>query len=133
MSRNKPKSKINGWFDTELCSLQKEKRTTYLRFLRKNNPESQLAYHKIKNHYERLIKTKKSQYFQKLLASCQNDLKRTWSVINDIIGKKTSTSPNCLKHNGKLLTDPGAYLGWGGNCAMAPPFGSPRLQNYIEK
>ena len=104
--RNKLISKINGWFDTELCSLQKEKRTAYLRFLRNNNPESQLAYHKIRNHYERVIKTKKSQYFQKLLASCQNDLKQTWSVINDIIDKKTSTSPNCLKHNDKLLTDP---------------------------
>ena len=104
--RNNPKSKINGWFDTELCSLQKEKWTAYLRFLRNNNPESQLAYHKIRNHYERVIETKKSQYFQKLFSSCQNDLKRTWSVINDIIGKKTSTSPNCLKHNDKLITDP---------------------------
>ena len=45
---NKPKFKINGWFDTELCSLQKEKRTAYLRFLHNKNPESQLAYHKIK-------------------------------------------------------------------------------------
>ena len=85
--------------------MQKEKRTAYLRFLRNNNPESQLEYHKIRNHYERVIKTKKSQYFQKLLASCQNDLKRFWSVINDIIGKKTSTLPNYLKHNDKLLTD----------------------------
>ena len=24
VTRNKPKSKINGWFDTELCSLQKK-------------------------------------------------------------------------------------------------------------
>ena len=106
VTRNKPKSKINGWFDIELCSLQKEKRTAYLQFLRDDNPESQLAYHKIRKHYERVIKTKNSQYLQKLLASCQNDLKRTWSVINDIIGKKTSTSPNCLKHKDKLLTDP---------------------------
>ena len=86
--------------------MQKEKRTAYLRFLRNNKPESKLAYHKIKNHYERVITKKKSQYFQNLPASCQNDLKRTWSVINDIIGKKTSTSPNCLKHNDQLLTDP---------------------------
>ena len=106
VTRNKPKSKINSWLDTELCLLQKEKRTAYLQFLCNNNPESQSAYHKIRNHYETVIKTKKSQqYFQKLLASCQNDLKRTWSVINDILGKKTSTLPNCLKHNDKLLTD----------------------------
>ena len=80
VTRNKPKFKINGWFDIELCSLQKEKRTAYLRFLRNNNPESQLAYHKIRTHYERVIKTKKSQYFQKLFASCQNDLKRKLGV-----------------------------------------------------
>ena len=49
---------------------------------------------------------KKSQYFQKLLASGQNDLKQTWSVTNDIVDKKNSTLPNCLKHNDKLLTDP---------------------------
>ena len=53
----------------------------------------------------RVIKTKKSQYFQKRLASCRNDLKQTWSVINGIIGKKSSISPNCIKGDDKLLTD----------------------------
>ena len=30
------------------------------------------------------------------------------------------------------LSPPGAYLG-GSHCAMAPPFGSPGLQNCVEK
>ena len=103
--RMKPKSRICGWFDAELRSLQKEKRTAYVRSLRKNNLESQLAYHRIRNHYDRVIKTKKSQYFQKHLASCRNDLKQTCSVINSVIGKKSSISPNCIKGNDRLLTD----------------------------
>ena len=86
ITRMKPKSRICGWFEAELRSLQKEKRTAYVRSSRKNNLESQLAYHRIRNHYERLIKTKKSQCFQKRLASCRNELKQTWSVINGIIG-----------------------------------------------
>ena len=105
ITRVKPKSKINGWFDAELSSLQKAKRTAYLRFLRTNDPESQMSYHKIRNHYERVIKTKKSQYFEKRLASCRNDLKHTWYIINDIIGRKISISPNCIKSNDRLLTD----------------------------
>ena len=106
ISRTILKSKINGWFDAELGSLQKAKRRAYLRFLRNKDSESQLAYHKIRNHYERVIKTKKSHYYQKRLDSSRNDLKRTWGVINDIIGKKISISPNCVKTNDKLLTDP---------------------------
>ena len=65
-----------------------------------------MAYHKITNHYERVIKTKKSHYYQKRLDSSRNDLKRTWGVINDIMGKKISLSPNCVKTNDKLLTHP---------------------------
>ena len=54
---------------------------------------------------KRVIKTKKSQYFQKRFASCRNDLKQKWSVINGITGKKSSISPNCIKGDDKLLTD----------------------------
>ena len=100
-----PWSRVCGWFDAELRSLQKEKRIAYVRSLRKNDLESQLAYHRIRNHYDRIIKTKKSQYFQKRLASSRNDLKQTWSVINGIIGKKSSISPNCIKGDDKLLTN----------------------------
>ena len=77
MTRMKPKSRICGWFDAELRSLQKEKKTAYVRSLRKNDLESQLAYHRIRNHYAKVITTKKSQYFQKRLASRRNDLKQT--------------------------------------------------------
>ena len=60
-----PNSKINGWFDAKLRSLQKDKRASYLRSLRKSDVESKMAYRKIKNHYERVFKTKKTTVFQK--------------------------------------------------------------------
>jgi len=42
----------------ELRELQKAKRSAYHRFVWKQNAEGKTSYSKIKNHYERVIKTK---------------------------------------------------------------------------
>ena len=47
ITRMKLKSRICGWVDAELHSLQKEKQTVYGRSLCKHDLESQLAYHRI--------------------------------------------------------------------------------------
>ena len=73
-----PNSKINGWFDSELRSLQKDKRVSYLRLLRKSDVQSKIAHRKIKNHHERVIKTKKCHFFKKRLDTCRSNLKHTW-------------------------------------------------------
>ena len=73
--KNVAKSKSNPWFDNELRLLQKLKRKAYYKHLRKSNADSKSNYSTIKNHNERVIKTKKANYYKKLLQSYGNDVK----------------------------------------------------------
>ena len=59
--QNVTKSKSNPWFDNELRLLQELKRKAHYKYLRKSNTDSKLEYSRIKNHYEREIKTKKAK------------------------------------------------------------------------
>ena len=99
----KPKS--NPWFDNELRLLQKLKCKAYYKHLQKSIADSKLEYSRIKNHYERVIKTKRANYCKKLLLSYRNDVKVLWKTINEIIGRYEMTSlPNCIEVNDAKLT-----------------------------
>ena len=58
------KTVSNMWFDGELRRLKKLKRKAYFKILKKSNVFSKTEYNKIKNHYERVIKTKKAKYYK---------------------------------------------------------------------
>ena len=104
--KNVAKSKSNPWFDNELRLLQKLKRKAYYKHLRKSNADSKSKYSTIKNHYERVIKTKKANYYKKLLQSYLNDVEMVWKTINEIIGRsKMTSSPNWIEVDDAKLTN----------------------------
>ena len=52
-----------------------------------------------------MIKTKKANYYKKLLLSYRNDVNLLWKTINEIIGRsKMTNSPNCIKVDDAKLT-----------------------------
>ena len=74
--------------------------------LRKSNADSELEYSRIRNHHEPVIKTKKANYYKKLLLSYRNDVKLLWKTINKIIGRsKMTNSPNCVEDDDAKLTN----------------------------
>ena len=104
--KNVAKSKSIPWFDNELRLLQKLKRKAYYKHLRKSNADSKSKYSTIKNHYERVIKTKKANYYKKLLQSYRNDVKMVSKTINEIISRsKMTSSPNCIEVDDAKLTN----------------------------
>ena len=99
-------AKSNPWFDNELQLLQKLKRKAYYKHLGKTNADSKSKYSTIKNHYERVIKTKKANYYKKLLQSYRNDIKMVRKTINEIIGRsKMTSSPKCIEIDDAKLTN----------------------------
>ena len=90
---SKKRSKLKSWFDAELRQLHKTKRSAYYRYLSvsvlsvpaEKNKETKTTYNKIKNHYGRVIRTKKFLFYETLLDSVQNNLKETWRTIYEII------------------------------------------------
>ena len=102
---SKKRSKLKSWFDAELRQLHKTKRSAYYRYLRKKNKETKTTYNKIKNHYERVIRTKKSFFYKTHLDSVRNNLKETWRTIYEIIGQQKPCPISSINHDYKTYTD----------------------------
>lgn len=105
----KTKAKTNPWFDNELRNLQKIKRKSYFKYLRHKTDSSKTAYNRIRNHYERKIKAKKSYFYKTLLDLNQNNMRAVWKILNTLIGKPVDTPLSCIKNpcnSQQLLTEP---------------------------
>ena len=55
--------------------------------------------------YDRMKKTKKQNYIKLMLEQNRNNLRATWGIINQPIGKKKKNTTNSDIMNGALLTD----------------------------
>ena len=63
-------------------------------FLKKRNPKIEQQYKNYRNLFEKIKKkAKKIYYFNKLL-KCTGDIKKTWNVMKDIIGKSKANWTN---------------------------------------
>ena len=99
------KTVSNMCFDGEFRRLMKLKQKAYFKFLKKSNVFSKNEYNKIKNHYERVIKTKKAKYYKQQLEKYQTDARKLWNTINKIVGKSCYKPPNCVEVNNTIVSD----------------------------
>ena len=99
------KTVSNMWFDGELRRLKKLKRKAYFKFLKKSVVFSKTEYNKIKNHYERVIRTKKAKYYKQELEKYQTDARSLCNTINKIVGKSCYKPLNCVEVNNTIVCD----------------------------
>ena len=69
------------------------------------NKETKTTYNKIKNHYERVIRTQKSFFHKTHLDSVRNNLKETWRTIYEIIEQQKPFPISSIIHDHKTYTD----------------------------
>ena len=50
-----------------------------------------MKYKRYRNKFDNLKRVAKKQYFQHQLGNAKNNMKQTWSIINQLIGKTTQT------------------------------------------
>ena len=63
-------------------------------------------YQKIRNFYFHLINNKKKTFIQNKLKSHTNDIKKTWQVLNNLMGRNLfKLQTTSLLHKNKTLTD----------------------------
>ena len=93
------------WFDGKLRRLKKLKRKVYFKFLKKSDVFSKAEYNKIKNDYERVIKTKKDNNSKQQLKKYRPDAKSLWNIINKIVGKSCYKYPNYVEVNNTIVFD----------------------------
>ena len=62
-------------------------------------------YNKIRNKYDRMIKTKKQLHIKIKLDQHRCNLRETWKIINNLLGKKKQQHNSAIRLNGSVKTD----------------------------
>lgn len=81
MHKNKP------WINQEMIKLIKIKNKLYQIYIKKQTDESERKYKEKKKYVNKLITDAKNTYYKHKLEIYNSNMKRKWSIINDIMGK----------------------------------------------
>ena len=85
---SKPHRSSKPWFSNGLFTSCKRKNSLYKQFQLNPTALNKLRYNKYRNKYNFLIKLARKKFFHDKLLSVSSDLRKTWSVIKQIISKK---------------------------------------------
>ena len=84
----------NPWITKGITKSSEKKQKLYERFLKKRTPQNEQKYKNYKNLFETIKKKAKKIYYSNKLLKCTGDIKKTWNVMKDIIGKSKIKSTN---------------------------------------
>ena len=73
--------------------------------MKKPNEKNKSKYAQIRNYYDRLVKNKKQAYIQSKLVENKKNLKKTWQIINQLLGKSKVKTKNQFFINNELICD----------------------------
>ena len=75
------------WITKGLQKSSKRKQRLYEKFLKRGTIENENHYKTYKNLFEKIKKNAKKNYYQRKLELSENNIKNTWKVMKEIIGK----------------------------------------------
>ena len=90
----KSKSFLSPWITKGLIKSSKKKQKLYNNFLKHKTYKNEKKYKTYKNLFETLKLKSKKNYYAKLINKYKNNIKKTWQVIKEIIGKTKLISNN---------------------------------------
>ena len=93
----KNKTLLSPWVTKGLIKSSKRKQGLYEKFLKKRTFQNEQTYKTYKNLYEKIKKNSMELYYQNQLAKYQKDIKNTWKVMKEIIGKTKVCNDNFPK------------------------------------
>ena len=62
----------------------------YHKYIKNRSANNKKAYDEVKKSYEKLCIQKKKQFYQTLIAKYNSNMRRSWGVINDLLGRSKS-------------------------------------------
>lgn len=99
----KTKTLLNKWMNKKLVTMSRKKQRLYIRFVKHRTYASEVAYQKCKKEFEKEKQRTKKSYYIKQLERHQDDIKKSWSLVKEIIGCnkfKENLSPSHITVNG---------------------------------
>ena len=96
----KTKYLLSPWITKGLVISSKRKHKLYDKFLKKRTYENEIIYKSYKCLFEKLKFKSKQLYYKNLINKYKNNIKKTWSIIKEVINK-TNTKRNFLPRKSK--------------------------------
>ena len=76
------------WFTKEIFDLKKEVEKARKKFLKKSDHFNENEYKNLKRKYNKQLKVAKNDFYANKLKLANNDSKKVWGVINDLLSRK---------------------------------------------
>ena len=103
-TKNNPKK---PWVTFDILKLIKKKNRLYKQYMRNPCERRQKKYKKCRNKLNSLLRRSKRKYYKDKFDTVRNNAKKTWSMINEILGnKKIVNKSNTFNYENTILTDP---------------------------
>ena len=94
--------------DKRFKEIFKRKQKLYNNFLKSRAVVDENKYKNYKNLFQKILKKAKSNYYSHQLDKHKSDSKKTWQIINEVTGRKTTskeTLPKSIKHGRTTFND----------------------------
>jgi hypothetical protein len=93
----KRKTIQNPWMTKGLLKSSKRKQRLYEKFLKKRTFKNEEKYKKFKNLYETVRSRSKKLHYSHLISKYEGNIKKTWDIMKEIIGKSKTKGNNLPK------------------------------------
>ena len=139
----KQKTINSPWITSGIKKSSKQKQKLYVKYLKNRNDSNLYIYKNYKNLFEKVKKQSKKQHYSKLLIKNQGDMKATWRIMKEIIGKSkvvSSTLPRRVIVNKEEIYDQNIiaekfnnfFVNVGPSLASKIPNTDKKFENYFE-
>ena len=140
----KTQNLISPWITKGLTKSSKQKQKLYIKFLKKRSKINESNYKNYKNLFEKIKNNLKKPHYSNLLLKHQSNVKKTWTIMKEIIGKSKLQSKNLPRRviiNGNDIYDECAidngfnkyFADMGPNLAKNIPLGTNSFASYLTK
>ena len=109
MKKYKSKRPNNLWISKGLKKSSKTKEILYRKFIKNPSHKHERNYKIYRNKLNHLIRIAKKNCYSKRLDQTGNDIKSTWNIINELLGReksKTRLPVSFLNNNNEEVCDP---------------------------
>ena len=105
--KQKVKYKKNPWITTEIIDSCRQKAKLYKNFLINPTTENECIYKDFNRIHCKTLKSAKKKYIEIQLSSALNNIKETWKVLNNLLGRgRQKNNIQSLISGNKLITNP---------------------------
>ena len=102
---------IKPWFSKDMLKLRQKKDKLRAKFLKNRTETNEQNFKTFRNQYYMKVKNIKKDYYHNKIKNADNNSKKIWQTINEILGRKVKTTDDSISlrnENNDIISEPNA-------------------------